>query len=61
MAFGNFCALLDHFEKPEESPFKIIDNHGKIEVVRNTNRKLSRLTEEELSLAWNNDPKIRIE
>ena len=44
-SFGSLGAYLAHVEKPEESPFRIFDNNGRTEVKRNSNRKMSPLTE----------------
>jgi hypothetical protein len=60
-AFGSGGAYLAHVERPEESPLKISDKNGRTEISRNSNRKMSPLTEEDINKTWKNDAQIRCE
>jgi hypothetical protein len=60
-AFGSLGAYMECIEKPEESPYRIFSDNGQTKVTRNTRRRISPITEQELIAAWGNNPQLRCE
>jgi hypothetical protein len=59
--FGTYGEYLAQLEKPEESPYRVSTEGGRVRVERNHNRRMSMLTEKELEAQWANNAQLRCE
>jgi hypothetical protein len=59
--FGTYGEYLAQLEKPEESPYRVSTEGGRVRVERNHNRKMSLLTLKELEAQWADIAQLRCE
>jgi hypothetical protein len=59
--FGTYGEYLAQLERPEESPYRVSTEGGRVRVERNTGRRMSPITLKELEAQWADNAQLRCE
>lgn len=60
-AFRSLGDFIAYSERPEESAYRVTDVNGRTTVTKNTRRKLSSISEQEINQNWKNNASLRCE